>query len=141
MYIRFTPEINTVAIQLPINKIDCPRSGWSIKRIITEDKRKKLKKYLTWEFWNLPSDSIWTVAKIKKGFSGSIGCNLKKLKSNHLLAPFTSTPIIGTKINNKKNKENRGIASLLSKDVSIAEIKNIIHKAKNVNIRCFEKKK
>ena len=62
------------------------------------------------------------------------------MKSNHHLAPFTSTPIIGTKINNKKNKENRGIASLLSKDVSIAEIKNIIHKAKNVNIRCFEKK-
>ena len=27
IYIKLTPEINTVAVQLPISKIDCPRSG------------------------------------------------------------------------------------------------------------------
>ena len=42
MYMRLTPEINTVAIQLPINNIDCPRSGWSIKRIITDESKRKL---------------------------------------------------------------------------------------------------
>ena len=31
IYTRLTPETNTVAIQLPVSKIDCPRSGWSIK--------------------------------------------------------------------------------------------------------------
>ena len=103
IYIKLTPETNTVAIQLPISKIDCPRSGWSIKRIITEDNKRKLNKYLIWEFFNLFKVNILTVAKIKKGFKSSIGCNLNKYKSNHLLAPLTSTPIIGTKINNIKN--------------------------------------
>ena len=43
------PEIKTVAIQLPINNIDCPKSGWSINNIITELKSKKLKKYFSLE--------------------------------------------------------------------------------------------
>ena len=42
---------------------------------------------------------------IKNGFKTSIGWNLgKKNKSIHLFEPFTSTPIIGTKI-----KENNDI--------------------------------
>ena len=49
------------------------------------------------------SVNILTVAKMKKGFKSSIGCNLNKDKFNHLLAPFTSTPIIGTKTNSEKN--------------------------------------
>ena len=40
---------------------------------------------------------------MKKGFRSSIGCSLNRYKSNHLLAPLTSTPIIGTKINNRKD--------------------------------------
>ena len=40
---------------------------------------------------------------IKNGFKSSIGCSLKKYISNHLLAPLTSTPIIGTKISNIKS--------------------------------------
>ena len=39
--------MNTVATQLPTNRTDCPRSGWSIKRIITADSSKKLKRYFT----------------------------------------------------------------------------------------------
>ena len=42
---RLTPETNTVAIQLPISKIDCPRSGWSMRRMIIDNSNKKLKKY------------------------------------------------------------------------------------------------
>ena len=60
---------------------------------MTESKRKKLKKYLAFEFCNFSKVNILTVINIKNGFNISIGCNLKKNKSNHLLAPFTSTPV------------------------------------------------
>ena len=79
--------------------------------------------------------------KIKKGFKSSIGCNLNRYKSNHLLAPFTSTPIIGTKINNRKENIKNGTTVFLSTDVSRAEIINIIERANTVKIKCFEKKK
>ena len=49
----------------------------------------------------------------KKGFKNSTGWNLGiKVKSNHLLDPFTSTPKIG--INNKDTKKiiNSNIAIL-----------------------------
>tara|TARA_X000001036_G_scaffold427781_1_gene456799 strand:+ start:57 stop:341 length:285 start_codon:yes stop_codon:yes gene_type:complete len=54
---------------------------------------------------------------------------------------LTSTPKIGT--NAKKTNEiiNRGMISLRSNSVLIAEIKIIIIKAKKVKIRCFVKKK
>ena len=78
MYIMLTPETKTVAIQVPISKIDCPKSGCSIKRIITEDNKRKLNKYFVWEFSNLFKVNILTVANIKKGFKSSMGCNLKK---------------------------------------------------------------
>ena len=141
MYIKLTPETNTVAIQLPISKIDCPRSGWSIKRIITEHNKRKLNKYLIWEFFNLFKVNILTVAKIKKGFKSSIGCNLNRYKFNHLLAPLTSTPIIGTKINNRKNIIKSGITIFFNKEVSSAEITNIMKIASIVKAKCFEKKK
>ena len=44
---KLTPDINTIAPQLKTNKIDCPRSGWSIRRIMTEIKSKKLNIYFT----------------------------------------------------------------------------------------------
>ena len=65
---------------------------------MTEHKIKKQKKYFIWEFLNFSKVKILTVVKIKKGFRSSIGCSLKKLKSSHLLAPLTSTPIKGTNI-------------------------------------------
>ena len=138
---RLTPEINTVAIQLPISKIDCPRSGWSIKRIITEVNKRKLNKYLILEFWNLFKVNILTVAKIKNGFRSSIGWSLKKYKSNHLLAPFTSIPIIGTRKSRIKNNIKNGTIVFFNKEVSTAEIINIMKRASTVKIRCFEKKK
>ena len=73
-----TPDTNTVATQLPINNIDWPKSGWSIKRIIIEDKSKKLSKYFTWELCNFSRVIIFADAKIKNGFKSSIGCNLNK---------------------------------------------------------------
>ena len=32
IYNKLTPDIKTVATQLTINNIVCPRSGWSIKK-------------------------------------------------------------------------------------------------------------
>jgi len=50
---------------------------------------------------------------IKKGFKTSIGWNLgKKIKSIHLLEPFTSIPIIGTKNSEKKDTKKRIIEYL-----------------------------
>ena len=136
-----TPEIKTVNTQLPVNKIDWPRSGWSTNKINTEHKSKKLKKYFTWEFCNFSKVNIFTVINIKNGFNISIGCNLKKYKSNHRLAPFTSTPIIGTRAKNIKERTNIGIVNFLSNGVLIAEIESIINNAKIVKLKCFEKKK
>ena len=79
--------------------------------------------------------------KMKKGFKSSIGCNLKKYKFNHLFAPLTSIPIIGTSINKIKKNMNNGRIIFFNKDVSIAEITNIIDKANMVKIKCLEKKK
>ena len=87
------------------------------------------------------SVNILTVAKIKKGFKSSIGCNLNKDKFNHLLAPFTSTPIIGTKTNSVKNIIKKGITVFFNKEVSKAEITNITESANMVKNKCFEKKK
>ena len=135
------PDIKIVEIHADTINIDCPRSGWSIKRIITETNKRKLNKYLIWEFFNLSKVNILTVAKIKKGFKSSIGCNLNRYKFNHLLAPLTSTPIMGTKINNRKDIIKNGITIFFNNEVSIAEIINIIRRANTVKIKCFEKKK
>ena len=136
-----TPEINTVNIQLPVNKIDWPKSGWSTNKIITELKSKKLKKYFIWELSNFFKVNIFTVINIKNGFNISIGCNLKKDKSNQRLAPFTSTPIIGTRARERKERINKGITSFFNSEVLIADIENIIIKANVVKLKCFEKKK
>ena len=136
-----TPEINTVKTQLPVNKIDWPKSGWSTNKIITEHKSKKLKKYFTCEFCNFSKVNIFTVINIKNGFNISIGCNLKKYKSSQRFAPLTSIPIIGTSARDKKEKINNGIINLFKKKVSKTEIEIIINNAKIVKVRCFEKKK
>ena len=105
--------MNTVNAQLLVKRIDCPKSGWSISRIIIKHKSKKLKKYLTWEFCSFSRVSIFTVINIKNGFNISIGCNLKKYKSNHRLDPFTSTPKNKTK-NNVINKTKKiGVKSFV----------------------------
>ena len=75
---KLTPEINTVAPQLMTKRIVCPRSGWSINKIVTANNNKKLKKYFVCEFLKISRINIFAVTKIKKGFNNSIGCNLKK---------------------------------------------------------------
>ena len=133
--------MKTVATQLQINNIDWPKSGCSIKRIITELNNIKLKKYLIWEFLNLSNVKIFTVIKIKKGFNISIGCSLKKYKSIHRLAPFTSTPIAGTKAKNIKVITNNDETNFRNISVLIAEIITMTNMAKKVKIRCLVKKK
>ena len=65
---------------------------------------------------------------IKNGFKSSIGWNLgKKIKSIHLLEPFTSIPIIGTKIKKIKHKTNR-IFEILIKSLSFNDEKKIMEK-------------
>ena len=78
---------------------------------------------------------------MKKGFNTSIGCNLKKYKSNHLLAPLTSIPKIGTKAKKINEIVNNGITNFLKIEVSIKDILIMTKRAKKVKIRCLEKKK
>ena len=73
-------------------------------------------------------------------FKISIGCSLKKYRSSHRLAPFTSIPTIGTKAKRIKEAVNNGKTSLISNSVFINEIKIIIPNAKNVKNKCFVKK-
>ena len=54
---------------------------------------------------------------------------------------MTSTPIMGTKINNIKKSIKKGTIIFFNMEVSNAENTNIIKKANTVKIRCFEKKK
>ena len=135
------PEINTVNTQHPVSKIDWPKSGWSTNKINIKIKSKKLTRYFNWEPFKLSKVSIFAVINIKNGFNISIGCSLKKYRSNHRLAPLTSTPIIGTSARRVKEKINNGIRSFLKNEVSIAEIKNIIVNAINVKLKCLKKKK
>ncbi len=78
---------------------------------------------------------------MKKGFSTSIGCNLKKYRSNHRLAPLTSIPMIGTNAKRIKVVRNKGSTNLFKTEVSIIEIITIIANAMIVKIKCLEKKK
>ena len=89
-------------------------------------------------FWLL---KIKLIKIIKKGLTNSIGWNLgKKLKSIHLLEPFTSIPINGTKI--KKNNDNKKIAMeiLYSFGWLIEDKKKIMIMPKKINVKCLKKK-
>ena len=77
-------------------------------------------------FWLL---KIILINIIKKGLTNSIGWNRgKKLRSIHLLEPFTSTPIKGTKIK-KTNEIKKNITENL-KSVSL-----LIEERKKITIR------
>ena len=78
---------------------------------------------------------------IKNGLTSSIGWNLgKKFKSIHLLALFTSTPIMGTK--NKKIIENKNIIGEILNNLSslIEDKTKIIIKPKKTKDKCLKKK-
>ena len=79
---------------------------------------------------------------IANGLTSSIGWNLgKKNKSSHLLEPFTSVPIIGTK--NKKNNDikNNRIDNVKSVFLFKDEKKIKINIPKQIYIKCLKKKK
>ena len=104
-------------------------------------RHKKLRKCEVFVIVKFSLVKICATITMKKGFKNSIGCNLNKDKFNHLLAPFTSTPIIGTKTNSVKNIIKKGITVFFNKEVSKAEITNITESANMVKNKCFEKKK
>ena len=78
---------------------------------------------------------------IKNGFKSSIGWNLgKKIKSIHLLEPFISIPIMGTKIKKIKHKTNK-IFEILIKSFSFNDEKKIIKKTPIPTYKkCLKKK-
>ena len=74
--------------------------------MINDVNKKDIENFIV-KLANLLFEIIKANIIIKKGFTNSTGCNLgKKIKSNHLVDPFTSIPINGTKsskiIENKK---------------------------------------
>ena len=89
-----------------------PISGWIIR-----SREIKEIKIVESEYFNkifvLLLQNIVARVTIKNGFNTSIGWNRgKKYKSNHLLDPFTSIPIMGTKNNEIKNIKKRKIENL-----------------------------
>ena len=105
---KLIPETKININQLsPINKV-CPKSGCKInKSTINDVKKKEIENFIV-KLENFLFEIIKANIIIKKGFTNSTGCNLgKKTKSNHLVDPFTSTPIKGTKSN--KIKDNMKI--------------------------------
>ena len=100
----FIPDIKIKTDQLnPINNI-CPKSGCITKSETINNVNKREKINFKVKLDNLLLEIIKLRIIKKKGLTNSIGCNLgKKNKSNHLFDPLTSTPIIGTKNNNKKD--------------------------------------
>ena len=107
------PEIKIKTNQLkPIKRV-WPISGWSIKRIDINIVNKKDKKYFKLKLVYFWEQIIILIITIKKGFTNSIGCILGNTnKSIHLLEPFISTPIIGTR-NNKTNDKQKNISEIL----------------------------
>ena len=105
---KLIPETKININQLsPINKV-WPKSGCKInKSMINAVNKKDIENFIV-KLANLLFEIIKANIIIKKGFTNSTGCNLgKKIKSNHLVDPFTSIPINGTK--SSKIKENKKI--------------------------------
>ena len=105
---KLIPETKINIIQLNIINNVWPRSGCRINsNTIDEVNKKDIKNFIV-KFEKLLFEIIKDNIIIKKGFINSTGCNLgKKFKSSHLVDPFTSTPIKGTKTN--KINENAKI--------------------------------
>ena len=93
----------------------------------------KLNKYLIWEFFNWSEVNILTVARIKKGFKSSIGCNLNKYK-------FNKKNLISKKIlfNVKKKLKFPAVIKPINEgssvDVYICSEKNFLRNLKKLSI-------
>ncbi len=78
---------------------------------------------------------------IKKGFKISIGWNLgTKGKSIHLIEPFTSIPINGTKAKNMKKIKNKNLEIWNKLFLSIAEKVIKINIPRIIKSKCLIKK-
>ena len=77
-----------------------------------------------------------------KGFNNSIGWNLGRKKiSNHLLDPFTSIPIKGTRVKQIKKIKKKIYDRVNNLFLSKIEKKNIVDTPIKINMQCFKKKK
>ena len=117
-----------------------PKSGCEINNNKFGKSIKLLNKYLIYKLFLFRHNKVDTVI-MKKGLIISIGWNLgKKPKSIHLLDPFTSMPINGTKtkvINEIANK----IIDTLNKNSSFKNENTIkIAIPKIIKIKCLIKK-
>ena len=101
------PEVKIRTAQEKTTSKVCPISGWIIRSNEIIEIKKVDNKYLEITFILLLHKKVARNI-IKKGFKTSIGWNLgKKIKSIHLLEPFTSMPIIGTKNRERKDIKKR----------------------------------
>ena len=106
------PEVKIRTAQEKTTSKVCPISGWIIRSNEIIEIKKVDNKYLEITFILLLHKKVARNI-IKKGFKTSIGWNLgKKIKSIHLLEPFTSMPIIGTKNSERKDIKKRIIEYL-----------------------------
>ena len=135
----FIPETKISDSQVTISRTDWPKSGWIIKKKTINDIIKNETKYEKFKFLNLFELIILAIIKIKKGFINSIGWKLKKYKSNHLFAPFTSIPTNGTIANKIKEIKKPGSMVLFMNSLFNDEIKIIRQKDVSVYKRCFWK--
>ncbi len=138
--IIFIPEVKIKIDQLKKTNSVCPISGWIANNMATPKVVKNEIKYFRYIFENFWLLKIILIKIIKKGLTNSIGWNLgKKYKSIHLFEPFTSIPIIGTKI--KKIKENKKIIIeyFNSFSWSIEERPKITNSPRIIKIRCLKK--
>ena len=101
------PEVKIIIAHENTTKSVCPMSGWNIKSNETMEIKISDNEYLR-KICDLLLQRIVAKIIIKKGFRISTGWNLgKKNKFIHLLEPFTSTPIIGTKNRETKDMKKR----------------------------------
>ena len=87
--------------------MDWPMSGWDINNKMIGTIKNKVSKYLKYKLylrWFNKDASI----TMKNGLINSTGWNLGKNGiSNHLLDPFTSAPMNGTRNSNKNDKTKK----------------------------------
>ena len=137
---KLIPETNIITNQTDeISKV-CPRSGWDNNKIIVGIRTNVLKKYLKYKFF-LSSDNMKDIIIIKKGLTVSIGWNLGKAPiSNHLLDPFISTPINGTKNKLANVIKNKKIDIFTRNSWFKIEKIKIIEIPRHTKTKCLKKK-
>ena len=138
--IIFIPEVKIKTDQLKRTKSVWPRSGCKTKNKTTIKVIDNVKKYFKYKLEYFSLDKIKLIATIKNGLTISIGWNLgNKYKSIHLLDPFTSTPINGTKTKKNKEIKKRKNENLNNFFWSIEEKLNITIIPKKIKIKCLKK--